>query len=532
MPSLPVNPSYKDKENHVKAPEKCKCNYHAFLSNIEEIASLPQRVVFLKFGGFLGLILLLSWLVMGPLVTSLDLVSQRAVYFYKHEHLRYVQYALINLIYGFNSYVILKCTVIDVGHSNSQSSKWRHILLLFLVVVSSYLNMGVTCVLWLFRNDLPNVAFLCTYLYCEYMSFYLFYLNVFGLMFPCLVSLFFYRMLVPTPKVWSDNPINTSDYSLELLQESGAAFSPKTSQFFLNLCAFLWIMIFGATVFVAYVSAELESSYAETHFEQVYLILLIVMIVLKWALKKISRQLDRTRLQYTNFSAKESSLEIMTEFVMSYLYWDVYRYLFISENIQWNNFIYTKSLHVLSELFETGLFFFFFFFKFCTFFFFEMKSFRSTDWYFTITQKWQDNKWSRQWLIQSGLIQDANTSHDQWKVRYCIDIMLHFTASWLDGIGWIVILTVHHSYLANDLGINVGLSFLFLIASMLIDAFIMMALYLWFWWAYSIDMVHLVCALFVLPTTHTFRWQLLWALVFLYTGYAQCWFFPDNFTPL
>jgi len=171
-------------------------------------------------------------------------------------------------------------------------------------------------------------------------------------------------------------------------------------------------------------------------------------------------------------------------------------------------------LHLLSETFETG--------------------FRSTDWYFNAT-KWQTFQKSIPWLVYFGIIEDDPTNQYEWKKRYCVDIVLHFLSSWINGIDWIVILNVNNPAFSGLNHLNIDTSFMFLTVSMLADGVVMVTLYFLFVHFHRLDICGPVCVLFVRPLNNgnpqnnqvKYRWDFLLAIVILYSGYSQSWFFPD-----
>ncbi len=44
------------------------------------------------------------------------------------------------------------------------------------------------------------------------------------------------------------------------------------------------------------------------------------------------------------------SLEYISEFYSSYMYWDAFRYLFICKDITFGQFLFSKGIHILIEL--------------------------------------------------------------------------------------------------------------------------------------------------------------------------------------
>ncbi|ETO13465.1 hypothetical protein RFI_23909 [Reticulomyxa filosa] len=369
MPSLPVNPSRENMEKHFEDPEECNCNFHFFLRKEKESTNLSWKGSWLNFGGFLGLVIILSLLVMGLLVAALDVISIQSKRLYEYAKLIYLEYTCINILNGLYCYVLLECMLIDIPPCQSWRSKLRHSFLPLSTIIASVISTILTFVFWYFRNDLPTVPLLAKCINCGYTPFHLFYLNVFGLMAPCVIVLCLYQC-------WSCIP-RRFDYELQELQELRISISnPRSSvlrengvtplhsapKFCLVLCALVWVVIFSlmcsflweCVINSFFFMSKLTGIYVSS-IEQIYIILLVTLTILKWTLKKISRKIDTIRLQYPSVATETISFELISEFIISIVYWDSYRYLFTFENFHWTKFFSTKLIHVISELFEAGL---------------------------------------------------------------------------------------------------------------------------------------------------------------------------------
>ncbi|ETO17445.1 hypothetical protein RFI_19878 [Reticulomyxa filosa] len=539
MPSLPVNPS--KIAVHFQDPSQCVCNFHMFLGNLQSSStniskSGKIREMCSNFFSFNLLFLAVSWLlIIGPLVVSLDLLAIHFTNWYFDNNLEYLQHTLMICVYGLNAYFILKHIVLDkkdAAPKLTKSKLGRILSLGMLSTVASLLNLLITATTWIAPNKWLKGGFLCDLVYCEYMSYNLYYLEIFGLIMPCFIALFLYQVtdkwrknrsdvifdgninstkITTTPNELSVSLLSSDVNETDQFDNLNNNNTPVMSIFWYNVYAYLWIFLYGLALFVSYCYSQIQSSYTNDHFDLVYLSLLFAMFTLKLAIKRVSRGLDMCRAHwqhkhYTNSSDPEqTSIELMTEFIMSYIYWDVYRYLFICEKIKWESFIISKIMHVLSELFETG--------------------FRPGNWYFKTTTVLLNTRLSNAYLIPYGIIQDVYTSNNEWKQRFSADIMLHFMASFFDGFGWIVTLNVQRQYFNTSLGIDVSDSFVFLVVSMSIDAILLLIHYIWFLFAYGINVTELASVLFISPKQNKFRWDFILTLIFLYCSSALQWLF-------
>ncbi|ETO28992.1 hypothetical protein RFI_08136 [Reticulomyxa filosa] len=435
--------------------------------------------------------------------------------------------------------------------------------------VSTCMNFGATCVLWHYHNRVGHIKFLCTYLYCGDMSVHLYFLNVFALILPSATTLLLYKLLqccdAKRDEDHRNSQVNSDEKCAPLGMHSSMHFSlsddydddgsidgdddngrnncsivnvnPLQPQlqmqskiesiwsYFMDkfFFSFMWVFIYGVSVFFAYSFAEIRVSFTQRYFEMIYVLLLASTFALKGILKKVARQLDIVRLeQCCSQLGCKVSMEIVSEFFMSYLYCDIYRYLFVCKKISLSQFLRSKALHIASELFETGFV--------CVFYVYVEKV-RSSNWYFATTSKLQSEKWFSGLLIRYGIVQDAQSTYHEWKIRYCIDIVLHFLASCLDGISWMIILKIHHSYFETDMGIDVKSSMMYVVYSVLTDTSILVALYILFWKVHIVDMLYPLCTIFMGSKNNHCHWEFFWILILLFATYSQSWFFPDDFTP-
>ncbi|ETO16716.1 hypothetical protein RFI_20622 [Reticulomyxa filosa] len=466
MPSLPINLSLENKSLHSQDPQSCNCNFHAFLGNAQT-AGTSRIENWLNFAEILGLLLFFSFFVLGPPIILWDVALINQSRIYQHAKLEYLDNVVISAFYGVVCYVLLKCILIEMSTHQLQTSNSKQKLLRLLVVISSLLIIGMAEV-------------------DEYMQ---------GFLFQCLITLLLYGIVEHSSKHRKQNQhmLRWNDVRLSWKNIEGIS-NQRTSKFYLLLCGLFWIGIFGITCF------------GVTYFLGNFLLFFSIISTEKWVLKKTARQVDVIRLEYCA-SLKGPSFEIVTEFVISIVYGSasVSLFLFCGEIC----FIIFKTMHII---FREHVFFYIL--K-------KQQRFRSSHVYFMGAKQFEETAFCKM-LSSFEIIQDRDTSYEEWKMRYCVDITLHFIAYIMCDIGSIAILNMYYSPFEFPTSIN-QLSELVII-NVLIDCFIFVALYLWFWCGYSVDLLQVSSVLFVSPDRSKFHWQFLWTQAFLFVGFAY-WIF-------
>ena len=218
----------------------------------------------------------------------------------------------------------------------------------------------------------------------------------------------------------------------------------------------------------------------------------------------------------TNFNSDENnnasmSLEYFSEFLLSYLYWDSYRYLFICQNIKLSSFIISSILHIMSETFVIIA--------------------RTSDYYINTSINIQNNSKYKHFRKKNrclSFVLPVATSNDiQWRNRISIDLMAHFNSSTMVGLFWLINIIVQQD-VYKDIGINVNQSFVYLFVSIMIDLSIFTFYAIWFYIKYDKMLI-------ITPFVSIYKlnkWKYVWSVAVVGAVYGQQWFYygldPDT----
>ena len=220
----------------------------------------------------------------------------------------------------------------------------------------------------------------------------------------------------------------------------------------LYYCIVLSIVYFGM-----FMASNLKDNYYNEKFEYIYIYILFFCHILKWLLKRIGRIIDyyrvsqikdenltykKKRIKNKRYNIKTMpSVELYTELFMSSLYWLSFRELLMYKIPTWPQFIITKAIHMLIEIYHCSV--------------------RPSTTYYDITtillkrSKINNNKN----IIYKFLNINDDSTLFEWRIRCSLDITMKFMASIISTIIVLieVLMSGNNKYILNKTDYNRGL---------------------------------------------------------------------------